>query len=188
MLKLKYSTIKLYLAGVCHFSLSIFNRNPLIDKYGCSLKRLENIMTRVKSGDNLSNQKLPITHDVLCRLNYHFSSVIFNKHMDFTLMTSCIVAFFGFLRCGEFTCKQTFHPSSNLTVNDITPISSEQITVRLKASKTDVFRKGVIIKLFKTDTNICPYKQLTRYIDLQITLWNSRRKLLIRGRKRRTAY
>jgi len=72
VLKLKYSTIKLYLAGVCHFSLS-------------------------------------------------------------TLMTACIVAFFGFLRCGEFTCKQTLDPSSNLTVNDITPISSEQATVRLKA-------------------------------------------------------
>jgi len=28
-----------------------------------------------------------------------------------------------------------------------------------------VFRKCVIIKLFKTDKNICPYKQLTRYID-----------------------
>ena len=80
-------------------------------------------------------------------------------------MTACIVAFFGFLRCGEFTCKQTFDPSSNLTVNDITSISAEQVTVRLKASKTDVFRKGVIIKLFKTDKNICPYKQLTRYIN-----------------------
>lgn len=166
VLKLKYSTIKFYLAGVCHFSLSIFNHNPLIDTYCCSLKRLENIMTGVKkSGDNLSNQKLPITYDVLCRLNYHFSSVIVNKHMDFTLMTTCIVAFFGFLRCGEFTCKQTFDPSSNLTVNDITTISSEQVTVRFKASKTDVFQKGVIIKLFKTDKTICPYKQLTRYID-----------------------
>lgn len=63
VMKLKYSTIKLYLAGVCHFSLNIFNRNPFIDKYGCSLKRLENIMTGVKkSGDNLDNQKLPITY------------------------------------------------------------------------------------------------------------------------------
>ena len=70
VLKLKYSTIKFYLAGVCHFSLSIFNHNPLIDTY-----------------------------------------------------------------------------------------------CRFKASKTDVFQKGVIIKLFKTDKTICPYKQLTRYID-----------------------
>ena len=84
--------------------------------------------------------------------------------MDFTLMTACIVAFFCFLSCGGFTCKQTFDPS-NLTVNDITPISSVQVTVCLKASKTYVFRKGVSIKLFKTDKHICPYKQLTIYID-----------------------
>jgi len=85
VLKLKYSTIKLYLAGVCHCSLS-------------------------------------------------------------TLITACIVAFFG---CGEFICKQTFDPSSNLTVNVITPIFSEQLPFVLKPKKTDVFRKCVIIKLFK---------------------------------------
>lgn len=102
-----------------------------------------------KSGDNLSNQKLPITYDVLCRLNYHFSSVIFNKHMDFTLMTACIVAFFGFLRCGEFTGKQTFDPSSNLTANDITSISSEQVTVRLKASKTERVPKTCYYQTFQ---------------------------------------
>jgi hypothetical protein len=95
VLKLKYSTIKFYLAGVCHFSLSIFNHNPLIDTYCCSLKRLENIMTGVKkSGDNLSNQKLPITYDVLCRLNYHFSSVIVNSQL--------------FIRTNSFVCLEKF--------------------------------------------------------------------------------
>jgi hypothetical protein len=33
--------------------------------------------------------------------------------------TVCTVAFFGFLRCGEFTIKSSFEPSTNLCVSDL---------------------------------------------------------------------
>ena len=73
--------------------------------------------------------------------------------------------FFLSLRCGEFTIEngQEFHPSFNLYVCDMT-ILADCLHLRLKVSKTDPFRQGVIIKLFPTNNIICPFKVCTMYM------------------------
>lgn len=41
------------------------------------------------------------------------------------------------------------------------------VVLNLKQSKTDPFRKGVKIQLFKTNTNVCPVSAIHKYLDLK---------------------
>ncbi|CAG2206465.1 unnamed protein product [Mytilus edulis] len=165
VLGLKYSTIKLYLAGIRHFSIANCSVNPLVDNVGKPLLRLQNILNGIKKSENKSvRQKLPITYSVLQQIYQHLQKSIFDPHLDFTMLTAAVIGFFGFLRCSEFTCKQSFDPALNLTMDDVVFVTDCQVNLRLKASKTDIFRHGVIIKLFKTNNNICPYVQLSKYV------------------------
>ena len=62
-LGLKFSTIKLYLAGVRHFGITYANKNPLVDQYGNQLLRLHNVLQSFKnSHPKPARKKLPITY------------------------------------------------------------------------------------------------------------------------------
>ena len=65
------------------------------------------------------------------------------------------LAFFGFLRLGEMTCKSPYSPVIHLSPGDITYLSSfnnpEYMSVRIKVSKTDPFRSGQTIIIGKID-------------------------------------
>ncbi|CAC5420093.1 unnamed protein product [Mytilus coruscus] len=79
-----------------------------------------------------------------------FAMWIFNHdYMDLTFQTACVLAFYGFLRCNEFTYRTVFDPDSNLCVSDINFVSESEVTVNLKATKTDIFRQGIIISFFQ---------------------------------------
>ncbi|CAC5422095.1 unnamed protein product [Mytilus coruscus] len=72
VLDLKYSTIKLYLAGIRHFSIASYSVNPLFDNVGKPLLRLQNILNGIKKTENKSiRQKLPITYSVLHQIYQH---------------------------------------------------------------------------------------------------------------------
>ena len=57
------------------------------------------------------------------------------------------LAYFGFLRCGEFIVSKTFQHDVNLTFDDVR-IFDDHLTLHLKQSKTDPFRKGITIRIF----------------------------------------
>ena len=58
---------------------------------------------------------------------------------------------------------EKFDPITNLCVSDIM-FTLDHAILRLKQSKTDPFRKGIEIKLFKTDNIICPFVALKRFL------------------------
>ena len=64
----------------------------------------------------------------------------------------------GFLRVGEITAPSD-SASVHLSVADIAIDNSKVpavVSVRIKASKTDPFRKGVTLYLGKTGSSVCP--------------------------------
>ena len=75
-----------------------------------------------------------------------------------------MVAVFGFLRCGVFTCGTNFDSNIHLCIGYINFVSHDCAKLFLKTSKTDVYRQGVYIKSFKTDSDVCPYKLLKKLI------------------------
>ena len=89
-LKLKCSTIKLYLAGIRFHGINYYGINPLCDKYGNNLMRLENMLIGIKKCEAKPlKQKLPITRDILYQIYNRLSDGLLGFHSDLTCKTAC---------------------------------------------------------------------------------------------------
>ena len=98
-LNLKYQTIKLYLAGIRHFIIRLGGYDPMANNV-----RLPIILRGIqKSQDNSTKERLPITGAVLEELCTLLSRGVFSVFKDLMLQCAFMMAYFGFLRCGEFT-------------------------------------------------------------------------------------
>ena len=82
------------------------------------------------------------------------------------LGATCVMAYFGFLRCGEFTILHSFDPECNVCMEDV-HFHKDRVTLHLKASKTDPFREGVDIHLFSSGASVCPVISLDRYVEFR---------------------
>ena len=142
-------------------------RNPLWSA-NTSLERLHTILRSVKKVQGGSTfKRLPITFDILVLLCRELRKGIFTPFTDLMLEAVCFcTAFFGFLRCGEFTCKANFNPDVNLTMGDVQFINNDTcIQLNLKSSKADPFRQGVKVHLFTTGDSVCPVSALIYYLN-----------------------
>ena len=79
------------------------------------------------------------------------------------------MCFFSFLRAGKVVVPSdsAFNPSIHLTVKDISVDSHSSpsyITVKIKASKSNPFRRGVTIYLGQTHNQISPVAATLRYM------------------------
>ena len=165
VLHLKYGTIKLYLNGIRFHYLQLGIKNPLCDS-SPNLERLHTILRAIKriQGSTVRS-RLPITFDILHNMCKRIRKGLFSPFLNIMLEAAFTAAFFGFLRCGEFTCKSVFDPQINLTMDDVTiEEDSSSVKILLKASKTDPFRRGVVVNLFRTGHSVCPVTAVLNYL------------------------
>lgn len=168
-LGLAHSTIKTYLCGICNTYIEAGHPNPSAP-YGQHLARLKLVLNGIKKSQPCSSKvRLPITtpimHAIFSLLHGRFT----NNYIDKLMKAACSLAFFGFLRCGEFTINNDkFDPTGNVTLSDLAIISKDSLPnemhLLLKTSKTDPFRKGVIVKYFRTGGPLCPLTAMTQYL------------------------
>ena len=167
-LKLRHTTIKLYLCGIRFAYLRLGVPCPLIrgDTDTSSL-RIITLLKAVKRLQGQINQpRHPITATILNKMCSVLQTGYMSPYTDCLLQAACVMAFFGFLRCGEFTVnQQAFDPTRHLCLGDLT-FHDTHTEVLLKMSKTDPFRNGTVIPLFKqcVGTILCPYTSLKNYI------------------------
>jgi hypothetical protein len=88
------------------------------------------------------------------------------------LWAACCMAFFGFLRCGEFTVpsQADYDPDMHLSLTDIAldnKVIPSVIQVTIKQSKTDPFRQGIDIYLGKTGKDVCPIQVIMPYLTIR---------------------
>ncbi|XP_021355998.1 uncharacterized protein LOC110452048 [Mizuhopecten yessoensis] len=158
-INLAYSTIKLYLCGIRFMCL----KNDIPYPNNTNLCRMHAVLGGVKRTRRKVNRpRYPITFNIL-RDTCKYLRKNMNSFEDLMLETVCIVAFFAFLRCGEFTVNKQFDHNINLCFNDLI-IANEHVLLNLKKSKTDPFREGVTLKLFKNGSEICPYVACCKYM------------------------
>ena len=79
------------------------------------------------------------------------------------------MGFFGVLRADEFTVDslQCFDPDTHLTPRDVSVDSRVRpslISVHIKQSKTDPFRRGTVIYMGRTDNVLCPVAAVLSYL------------------------
>lgn len=169
-LHLCFSTIKLYLSSIRFAYLQSGVSNPFHNPDGTPYGRLPSIFRALKKTQRPSTfVRMPITATVLTRMFHILSNGLFTPFTDKMLLCACSFAFYGFLRCGEFTVRKLpFDASCNLCINDVS-VSTDKISLRLKVSKADPFRKGVTIHYFR-NSPVCPITCFHNYFQVRKAL------------------
>ena len=116
-LNLAHGTIKTYLCGIRNMYIQAGYHNPMLATSGQPLFQLSLVLRGIKkSQTQTTNPRMPITTDILLALFRLLDGTFFSRHIDLLLRATCSMAFFGFLRCGEFTTPtKTFDPASHLS-------------------------------------------------------------------------
>lgn len=166
-----HASIKCYLSALRHLQISHNLPDPMIS----SMPKLETVVKGIKvqqskKPDN-GKVRLPITPTVLLKIR----AVWERQREDFNhimLWAACCTCFFGFMPAGEMTIPSQigFDPSVHLTFEDVSVdniCKPSMLCLRLKASKTDPFRKGVNIVLGRTYNNLCPIEALLAYLAVR---------------------
>ena len=92
-----------------------------------------------------------------------------NSYHNILMWATCCLAFFGFLRCNEFTVpsQRSYDSAAHLSYSDIAVDDCDNpslVVIYIKKSKTDPFHRGTSITLGATRNAICPVKALMLYL------------------------
>ena len=159
-----YATVKTYLASVSHLHIIFqvpFNMGSmqLLEKCLKGLKCLKGGQTRDRRP--ITVKELELLYSALCP---QFTDSIDNV----MLWAAFTLAFFGFLRCSEFTCNSSFDPECHLSRNDITfhpnLLHADSYEVVIKRSKTDPFRHGCRLTIGSSHNKLCPVRAMKTYL------------------------
>jgi hypothetical protein len=168
-LGLSYVTIKSYLSAVRNLCVSRGLGNPLVHPIsGEPLHQLALLCRGLKKSQPLSkNLRQPFTGVMLLKLSMCLRNGLFGQYLDTLLEAACMLAFFGFLRCGEFTTvTEQFDPNLNLCLGDVL-LTNNCVHISITVLKTDPFRKGCSIQLFHNGSPLCPYTALAKYLSMR---------------------
>ena len=163
--RLSYKTIKVYLAGV-QYKSALMGLQLRLHRFSRLHYALRGIR-RLQGSEFSRPPRSPITLDHLSQL---LSSAKKNFHRpdDYMITAAVLVAFFALLRSSEYTCPETRHydPECALCFQDVQFEGHFQFAqIRISKSKTDPFRLGCDIKVWRTGGRLCPVKALRRFIQ-----------------------
>ena len=166
---LKQQTIKGYLSAGRHLQIECGGGDPRVE----NMPLLELALRGAKreQAGVPTRTRLPITPAVLEKLRSSWNRDPTNQR-HVMLWAACCVAFFGFLRSGELTVAEPagFDPGQHLTMGDVSVDNTEKptcVALRIKQSKTDLFRRGVSIHLHQTNLPLCPVGALLAYLVIR---------------------
>ena len=166
---LKHQTIKLYLSANRFGQIVAGHGDPFIS----SMPILEYLLRGIKY--NQAKQcpesrriKMPVTPKILLQMRAVLAKSA-REPDNIMLWAACAMCFFGFLRSGEISTPSSskYDSTVHLMVEDVQVDSREHpsvVRVQIKASKTDPFRKGVLLYLGRTDNLLCPVAAITAYL------------------------
>ena len=169
-----YTSLKVYLSAIRHYQI----QNGLGDPGISRMARLEYIMRGIRRDGALKpnprKERQPITPTLLSKLFAVWERQTDLRNAKMLWAASCL-AFFAFLRVGEFTASgvSQFDDKVHLSISDISINRLEapsMALINLKQSKTDQLRKGVTVVLGKTNKSpLCPVSALLSYLVVRGT-------------------
>ena len=161
-----HGNIKMHLAAIRYFSIQYTSQSPIH-----LFQRLYYLLKGIKRTQGRSRKKpprAPVTPSLLVRIRTSlFAS--FRPYEDKVMLWSAIlVAFFGFLRVSEYTSTHItrYEESTTLLVSDVS-LGYAHVGINIKASKTDPFREGVLLRIARNDSLLCPFQAVKEYLSLR---------------------
>ena len=148
-----HQSIKVYLSAVRNLYVSM----GLHKEFSKLTPRLKLVLKGIKKEKARSAPPtgcLPVTTEIMRSIKAVLESNA--AHYDNVLLwAACCLAFFGFLRCGEFMVpsQAEYDPDTHLSSADVAlddKVNPSVIQVTIKQSKTDPFRLGVDLYLGRT--------------------------------------
>ncbi|XP_076099825.1 integrase/recombinase xerD homolog, partial [Mytilus galloprovincialis] len=157
------STVKSYISGLSFFS-KINNYTDCFNTF--VVRKLLEGMKR--SQNRPKDVRLPITLDLLLKINNVLPAVCHNDYETKPFQASFSLAFFGFLRVGELTAdhKHASTQSHAIEYNDI-KINLSSIEIRLRSSKTDQCCTGTTIVIDVRPGDVCAVFALRNYLKVR---------------------
>ena len=118
-----------------------------------------------------SRDRLPITPPILRKLKEVWARRDTDPDNIMLWAASCL-CFFGFMRAGEITVpsEDSYDPGAHLNFEDVaidSPTVPTVMRVRLKASKTDPYRKGVDVFVGSTNSDLCPVAAMLAFLAVR---------------------
>ena len=168
---LKHRTIKTYMAGVRHLHIEEGLGNPFLP----SQQKLHYVLQGVKrvqgEAGTSGRERLPITPDFLRKIKSVWDKDSSNPDIVM-LWAACCLTFFCFMRAGDLTVPSDsgFDASAHLAWGDLAvddPGQRNVLSVRIKASKTDPFRKGITLFVGKISSGLCPVSAMLAYLVIR---------------------
>ena len=166
-----YATIKVYLAAVRQLHVS----TGLHVQFSLQLTpRLQQVLRGIKKRQAVHHPtrvRLPITIHIMKNIKDALSREP-DSYNNTMLWAACCMAFFGFMRVGEFTipAKGSYEKTTHLSPADISVDKRDNPRlprVTIKQSKTDPYHQGVNIFLGTTDGPICPVVGILKYLAVR---------------------
>ena len=162
---IQHSSIKVYLSAVRSLHIEQGFPDPLLN-----CLRLRQVMRGIKHSQGSSEaHRLPVTDSIMLII---WHSLDVSLHDDCMFWAACTLGYFGFLRSAEFTVPNlaSFTPAIHLSVADLAVDSSSSPTclrVRIKASKTDPFRKGALVHIGRGKAPLCALLAMLAYLSMR---------------------
>ena len=106
-----------------------------------------------------AKERLPITIEVLERLA---AVCALSQHEDIMFFAICCIGTYGLLRSGEiFGVPPEFE---GLVKNSDIIRSENHVKIQLRVSKTDPFRKGTQVLVYRNQSITCPVAAVSKYL------------------------
>eukprot|EP00731_Ephydatia_muelleri_P013543 Em0007g853a len=158
---LSWKAIRVYLSSITHQHHLHSSRSPVIGNptLHLVLRGIKQLQSQIQP-----RRLKPITMEVLTKLMEalrHDPALC--THDQWMLRAAISLAFFGFLRVGEFTTSTQRHSAPSLARKHVA-ISEDWMTVFLQFSKTDQLGKGSMITVGCTGGTCCPVRAMSLYL------------------------
>ena len=164
-LDIKIHTIKGYLCGISFFAKlltgcpGLTTNHPQISLLMRGLLRQEPAQTP---------RRLPLTADLLSICICTIRSGYGVPHIARTLEAMFLLAFFGFLRCSEFTASTLlFVPSRHACISDLFQFSEDTLVFHLKRTKTNASGWPTPVFFFRSQSPLNPFEALSNYLSFR---------------------
>ena len=159
-----HSSIKVHMSAIAYYSAVRGDRVKFPE-----FRRLYYVLRGIKRTQGRSRRRkkrAPITPAILKEINISLFNSSHPYEDKVMLWAALLTAFYGFLRVSEYTSsrKTSFDPATTLLFSDMAFKSDGSVSLLIKASKTDPFRQGVLLRIARNDSHLCPVNAL-RHLD-----------------------